>query len=81
MRASWWPRCSIKNTGTIQWRSNENTDSDSDYFTCPGCGTELYSSWVHAWVGIECDTCGCKFACVDDGIMWDFEEMPKHHEE
>lgn len=64
--------------GTIKFRANPNTDSDCDYFTCPGCGTELYSSWVHAWAGIECEDCGCTFAAQDEeGHMWDFEELPR----
>lgn len=63
--------------GTITIRPNENQDSDCDYFTCPGCGVEIYSSMVHAWAGIECESCGCTFSAVDeDASLWDFDELP-----
>lgn len=67
----------LRRPGRVQVISNPNTDSDSDYFICPGCGTEIYSSFVHAWAGIHCTECECCFAQTDEmGGTWDFKTLP-----
>jgi hypothetical protein len=67
--------------GTVRMRPNPSEDSDHDYFICPGCGTELYSSYVHAWEGIPCESCSCNFSAVDeDAQLWDFNKLPRETE-
>jgi hypothetical protein len=67
--------------GTVCMRPNPSEDSDYDYFICPGCGTEIYSSYVHAWGGITCESCSCTFSAVDeDAQLWDFNELPRETE-
>ena len=61
--------------GTLGWIFGWHDDTQT--FTCPGCGALIVSSFDYMWGGIDCETCGCRFATLDDdAYLWDFEQLP-----